>query len=103
MENFKIIRNKKHFLIINLNGNKDLNGYITNKALINIKSKEANKEYLTCNKLINTIQNKKVPSNDYLLKCAIALTTDKEYKENLIEIQKRRRTKYINIQKGLKK
>ncbi|RHW62685.1 DNA gyrase subunit A, partial [Clostridium botulinum] len=46
---------------------------------------------------------KKVPSNNYLLKCAIALTTDKEYKENLIEIQKRRRTKYINIQKGLKK
>ncbi|RHW55501.1 DNA gyrase subunit A, partial [Clostridium botulinum] len=26
MENFKIIRNKKHFLIINLNGDTDLNG-----------------------------------------------------------------------------
>ncbi len=39
----------------------NLNGYITNKAFINIKSKKANKEYLTCNKLINIIKDKKSP------------------------------------------
>ena len=91
--------------------------YITNSSIviINTKGKYENHAHLTkvvdsvgkvklttTKALINIVIKKKVPKSNYLVTSAIRLTTDDEYRANLIKVlDKRKRKKYVN--KGVRK
>ena len=91
--------------------------YITNSSIVivNIEGKYENHAHLTkvvdsagkvklttTKALINIVIKKKVPKSNYLVTSAIRLTTDDEYRANLIKVlDKRKRKKYIN--KGVRK
>ena len=58
----------------------------------------------TAKALINIVTKKRVPKSNYLVTSAIRLTTDEEYKENLMCIlDKRKNKKYINTNKGVRR
>ena len=91
--------------------------YITNSSIviINTKGKYENHSHLTkvvdsagkvklttTKALINIVIKKRVPKSNYLVTSAIRLTTDDEYRDNLIKIlDKRKSKKYVN--KGVRK
>ena len=91
--------------------------YITNSSIviINTKGKYENHAHLTkvvdsagkvklttTKALINIVIKKRVPKSNYLVTSAIRLTTDDEYRDNLIKIlDKRKSKKYVN--KGVRK
>ena len=91
--------------------------YITNSSIVivNTKGKYENHAHLTkvvdsagkvklttTKALINIVIKKKVPKSNYLVTSAIRLTTDDEYRANLIKVlDKRKRKKYVN--KGVRR
>lgn len=81
------------------------NSYI----VVNTKGKYKNHEHFkklsTCYLMIDLLQKKKVPKSDYLLEAAIRITTDEQYKAQLLHIQENRHNKqmYYNVNKGVKK
>ena len=91
--------------------------YITNSSIVivNTEGKYENHAHLTkvvdsvgkvklttTKALINIVIKKKVPKSNYLVTSAIRLTTDDEYRANLIKVlDKRKRKKYVN--KGVRK
>lgn len=94
---YKIIKFKRYYLIANTKGE------YKNHTHINVYSRTGEKEYKICKTLISIINDKRVPKSNYLLQSAIRLTLDEEYKYNLLEIQKRRKQRYFNSQKGVRR
>ena len=93
--------------------------YITNSSIVivNTKGEYENHAHLTKSEdakgkvklsttkaLIDIIIKKKIPRSNYLVTSAIRLTTDIEYKSNLIVVLERRKTKkYVNVNKGVRR
>ena len=93
--------------------------YITNSSLvvINMSGEYENHAHLTktvdskgkiklstAKTLIDIVIKKKIPRSNYLVTSAMRLTTDEEYKNNLMKVLDRRKgKKYINSSKGVRR
>ena len=93
--------------------------YITNSSLvvINMSGEYENHAHLTktvdskgkiklstAKTLIDIVIKKKIPKSNYLVTSAMRLTTDEEYKNNLMKVLDRRKgKKYINSSKGVRR
>ena len=91
---FKVVRYKRYYLVANTDGE------YSNHTHIPVRSRTGEREYNVCKHLIFLIENKRIPRSSYLLSSAIRLTLDEEYKNQLLEVQDRRKQKYINVNKG---
>jgi hypothetical protein len=94
---YKILRFKRYYLIANTQGS------YSNHTHIKVRSRTGEKEYKVCKTLVGLIENKRIPKSNYLLQSAIRLTLDEEYKEQLLEVQQRRKQRYFNVNKGANK
>ena len=94
---FKVIRFKRYYLVANTDGNYE------NHTHIPVRSRTGEREYNVCKHLILLLESKQIPRSKYLLTSAIRLTLDEKYKEQLLEVQNRRKQKYVNANKGLVK
>ena len=94
---FEVYITNSSIVIINTEGKYENHAHLTKVV------DSAGKVKLTTTKaLINIVIKKKVPKSNYLVTSAIRLTTDDEYRDNLIKIlDKRKRKKYVN--KGVRK
>lgn len=97
----------------------EYNIYITNSSLvvINTLGEYENHAHLTkkldskgkvklniAKTLIDIVIKKRIPKSNYLVTSAIRLTTDLEYKDNLIKVLNRRKCKkYVNSNKGVRR
>ena len=93
--------------------------YVTNSSLvvINMFGEYENHAHLTktvdskgkiklsiAKTLIDIVIKKKIPKSNYLVTSAMRLTTDEEYKNNLMKVLNRRKgKKYINSSKGVRR
>ena len=94
---FEVYITNSSIVIVNTEGNYENHAHLTKVV------DSAGKVKLTTTKaLINIVIKKKVPKSNYLVTSAIRLTTDDEYRDNLIKIlDKRKSKKYVN--KGVRK
>ena len=94
---FEVYITNSSIVIINTGGKYENHAHLTKVV------DSAGKVKLTTTKaLINIVIKKKVPKSNYLVTSAIRLTTDDEYRDNLIKIlDKRKSKKYVN--KGVRK
>ena len=98
-QDFEVYITNSSLVIINTNGEYENHAHLT--KTVDSKGKV---KLDTAKALINIVTKKRVPKSTYLVTSAIRLTTDKEYKENLICIlDKRKNKKYINTNKGVRR
>lgn len=77
MENFRILRYKKYYLIYNLDGE------YNNHVHVPIYSRTGEREYYRAKKIVNIIQKKQVPFDHYMVTSALRLTLDDNYSHKL--------------------
>ena len=98
-QDFEVYITNSSLVIINTNGEYENHAHLTKTVDSRGKVKLD-----TAKALINIVTKKRVPKSNYLVTSAIRLTTDKEYKENLMCIlDKRKNKKYINTNKGVRR
>lgn len=80
-----------HHIVINTQGKYENHGHI---------------KYLgTCKKLLNMMDRKIIPDNDYLRGTVLRISLDKDYKDKVLnKIEKdKQKPHYININKGVRR
>lgn len=98
----KIVYHKNNYIVTEESSNR---GYV----VINIAGTYQNHGHIKTLKgaktIIDLVERKIVPRSDYLRHTALRLTLDDNYKMDILrKIEKdRNKTRYININKGLKK
>lgn len=97
-KNFEVYDTTSSLVVINTYGEYENHAHLTRCV-----DKQGKIKISVAKTLINIVIKKQVPYSNYLLTSAVRLTTDIEYKENLLVILEKRRTKkYIN-NKGVRK
>lgn len=85
IDNFKVLQTGRDYVVVNASG-----GYENHSHF------ESYKGAVTC---INLVKKKRVPKSGYLIKAAMRLTTDSDYRHHLERIGEKRgqKQRYINI------
>ncbi|AHM57402.1 hypothetical protein EAL2_c21210 [Peptoclostridium acidaminophilum DSM 3953] len=85
IDNFKVLQTGRDYVVVNASG-----GYENHSHF------ESYKGAVTC---IDLIKRRKVPKSSYLIKAAMRLTTDSDYRRDLERIGEKRlqKQRYINI------
>lgn len=84
IDNFKVLQTGRNYVVVNASGDYENHSHF-----------ESYRGAVTC---INLVKKKRVPKSGYLIKAAMRLTTDSDYRHHLERIGEKRlqKQKYTN-------
>ena len=96
---YEVYNTEGSLVIVNTKGSYENHAHLTK-----IIDSKGNIKLDVAKTLIDIVIKKKIPKSNYLVTSAMRLTTDEEYKNNLMKVLDRRKgKKYINSSKGVRR
>lgn len=88
-KDFKIINTRNEFILVNRNGEYHNHCHLKKES--------------TCYLLMKIVKRRQLPRSTFLLEAARRLTVDEAYLHEIELKQKKKKQKYVNSQKGVRK